>query len=129
MSVASGNTQWTSIMECVSATGRYIKPLVVHQGTAPSQPFDHWFPPTQDCPNFYWGFSKKGWVTSEYGAKWFSEIFLPETKREGMKWRVLYIDAVQSHYTGEMQYEALQHQVKIIWLLPHTLHILQPLDQ
>lgn len=59
ISIASGNTQWTSVIECVNATGRYIKPLVAHQGTVPTQPFDHWFPPTQDCPNFYWGLARR----------------------------------------------------------------------
>jgi len=83
ISVTSGNTQWTSVLECISAAGIYIRPLVVHQGTQPSQPYDHWFPPVPECPNFHWGFSKKGWVTNEYGAKWFEDIFLPETRREG----------------------------------------------
>jgi len=56
--------------------------------------------------NWYWGFTKKGWTTDEYGAKWFTDIFLPETYSEG-KTSLLYMDVYSSCITGKVQYAAL----------------------
>ena len=53
VTVRSGNTQWTSVMECVNTVGRAIRPLVVHVGTTGVAPSESWFPPTENCPNFY----------------------------------------------------------------------------
>lgn len=30
--IQSGNRYWTSIIECISATGRHLKPLVIYKG-------------------------------------------------------------------------------------------------
>lgn len=76
VSIISSRTSWTSVIECVNAQGRAIKPLVIHQGEKPRQPFDQWFPPTADCPHWFWGFTKKGWTSDKYGDKWFTKVFL-----------------------------------------------------
>lgn len=86
-------------IECINAAGKAIRPLVIHQGQDPYYPLDEWFPPTQRLPNWHWGFSKKGWTTDNYGARWFEYIFLPETHSEGRP-RLLYMDAHLSHITG-----------------------------
>jgi len=63
LSVTSSKTKWTTVMECVSATGRAIRPLVLHQGKRPLQPLDSWFPPTLDCPDWWYGFTEKGRIS------------------------------------------------------------------
>jgi len=55
-------------------------------------------------------------------------VFEPQTRDRG-KVRVLFLDDHASHITGELQYHAVQTNVKIIWILAHTSHLLQPLDQ
>jgi hypothetical protein len=126
-SLTTGQTAWVSSLECISATGRAITPLVIHRGELPNKPLDHWFPPSQECPNWFYGFTTKGWTNNDYGLAWLTEIFLPKTYHQG-NWRILVLDGHGSHITGEFQYECLINQVILIYLLPHSSHLLQPCD-
>jgi len=128
VSILSSDTTWSTIMECINAEGQAIMPLVLHQGKVPLQPFIQWFPPAPECPHWYWGFTKKGWISNNYVDKWFTEVFEPQT-RDGNAVRVLFIDGHQSHLTGQLQLHAFNANVKIIWILPYMSHLLQPLDQ
>jgi hypothetical protein len=126
-SLASGTTSWASVIECINAAGQSIKPLVLHRGRVPHEPLDRWFPPSHECPDWYYGFTAKGWTSNEYGYSWLTDIFLPQT-RPGPNWRLLILDGHGSHTTGEFQWECLSNQVALIYLLPHTSHLVQPCD-
>ena len=123
----SKNSTWTTALECVNAAGKAIKPLVIHVGLLPVQPYRSWFPEIHECPNFFWGFTAKGWTTDEYSIEWFKQVFLPQTNTS--RPRLLYVDGHNSHITGQLQLLALQHDVQIVWIMSHASHIIQPLDQ
>ena len=114
-------------VECISADGRALTPLVIHRGKLPNKPYDIWFPPSAECPDFHWGFSKKGWTSDEYGVKWLTENFIPQTDSQG-EWRALFLDGHGSHCTGEFLYECLTNAIVPIFLIPHTSHLMQPCD-
>jgi DDE superfamily endonuclease len=78
-SLNSGNTNWVLALECISATGQALTLFVIHRGIVPNQPFDQWFPPSKECPNFFWGFTKKGWTSNEYALRWLEKVFIPKT--------------------------------------------------
>ena len=82
-SLTTGNTAWVSSIECISADGRALPPLVIHRGTVPLQPFDQWFPGTPELPDWYFGFTAKGWTSNDYGLEWLTHVFIPKTEREG----------------------------------------------
>jgi hypothetical protein len=133
ISITSGSTGWVTSVESISASGDVLQPLVLHRGTLPHQPFDSWFPPSKDCPNWFWGFTKKGWTNDTYGVTWIRDIFIPQTRRgrpedDTSYWRILILDGHGSHATGEFIIEALQNQVLLVYLLPHTSHLCQPCD-
>ena len=58
------------MLESISAAGDTMKPLVIHRGTAPDKPLDRWFPPSQECPHWRWGFTAKGWTNDEHAIEW-----------------------------------------------------------
>ena len=39
-------SKWVTIIECISADGRVLKPIVIHIRQEPKQ---HWFPPSNTC--------------------------------------------------------------------------------
>lgn len=127
ISIRQGNTSWTSSIECINAAGAALPPLVIHQGEVPEEPLNSWFPPTEQLPNFVWGFTPKGWTSNDYGNKWFEDVFLPATKTD--KPRLLYMDGHSSHITGEIQALAFENNVYVVWILSHCSHLIQPLDQ
>jgi hypothetical protein len=61
--------------------GRALPLLVIHRGTLPYTPLDAWFPSTTECPDWYYGFTKKGWTDNNYSLAWLTEVFLPHTSR------------------------------------------------
>jgi hypothetical protein len=125
--LASGTSAWVSSLECISADGRHLAPLVIHQGTNPNQPLDYWFPPCEECPNWIYGFTAKGWTNNDYSLEWLRQIFIPSTRR-GPNWRLLLIDGHGSHLTADFQWECLTNQVVFAYLLAHTSHLCQPCD-
>jgi hypothetical protein len=57
LSSATGTTNWVTIIECISATGLSIKPMVIHPGKCPQ---DNWWDSPESLPDWLWGFSEKG---------------------------------------------------------------------
>ena len=45
---STGTSKRVTIIECTSASGRVLKPMVIHIG---KEPEDHWFPPTHLAPD------------------------------------------------------------------------------
>ncbi|KAK0368171.1 transposase [Colletotrichum limetticola] len=128
-----GSRAWVSIIECISADGRAIKPLVIYKGKSVQQ---QWFP-LQLNPYDSWKFTAtdNGWTTDETALQWLKEVFLPQTKTppiEGLSKlnqpRLLVLDGHGSHTTTEFMWECYRNNVYLLFLPPHTSHVLQPLD-
>ena len=75
--IVSGLTGWVSVLESISAVGDVIKPLVIYRGKLYLQPFKCWFPPLDECPHWFWGFTEKGWTNNEYALEWLTRVFIP----------------------------------------------------
>ena len=121
---STGTSKWVTIIECISVTGQVLKPMVIHIGKDVK---DHWFPSTEDTPDWEFGFSTTGWTDSELALHWLRRIFIPQTHRPG-KHRLLLLDGHRSHESGLFQYECLRNEISICYLPSHASHILQPLD-
>ena len=62
-----GSRSWTTIFECILATGQAIQPLVIFKGLTVQQ---QWFPQELEFLNG-WNFSssEKGWTTDSMALK------------------------------------------------------------
>jgi hypothetical protein len=122
-----GNKAWTSFIECISATGEAIPPLVIFKGKSVQQ---QWFP-AQLKPHEGWKFeaSDNGWTSNDIALAWLRELFLKKTKPQDPKdYRLLIFDGHGSHETPEFMWECFTNKVLLVYLPPHTSHVLQPLD-
>ncbi|KJZ70572.1 hypothetical protein HIM_10040 [Hirsutella minnesotensis 3608] len=116
--------EWASILECVSATGRRLTPVVVLTGTNLQ---GQWFP--ENFPSWKYDCNPSGWSNGEIALKWLEEVFLPETKPEiPSLWRILVLDGASSHVTIDFMHTAWKHHVQLLFLPAHSSHITQPLD-
>ena len=57
--------------------------------------------------------------------EWLRRVFIPQT-RSGP--RLLIMDGHGSHTTDDFMFLCFQHQIYLLFLPPHTSHVLQPLD-
>lgn len=115
---------WTSFIECISASGKALLPLVIFKGKSVQQ---QWF--QQDLTTYNeWLFTAtdNAWTSDSIAIEWLEKIFLPYTST--LKPRLLILDGHGSHKTTEFMYLYFQNNVYLLFLLPHTSYILQPLD-
>jgi ribosome recycling factor len=117
------NREWVSIIETISATGACTRPVVLFKGQMLQS---SWFL-AEDCPDWLYGVSTNGWTSNEIGLRWLDEVFLPETAMDN-ETRILLIDGYGSHTTSQFMTKCIEHNVKVVYLIPHSSHVLQPLD-
>ena len=124
---APGSRVWTSFIECVSATGTFLPPLVIFKGKSVQQ---QWFP--DDLSLFSdWHFTatKNGWTSDQTAVEWLEKMFIPRTQpADPSERRLLVLDGHGSHETVEFMYLCYQHKIHLLFLPPHTSHVLQLLD-
>ena len=118
---------WTTIVECISADGRALTPLVIFKGKTDQQ---QW--PPEDCGFLSsWDFksSTEEWTDDKIALTWLKTIFIPQTipKKEGKK-RLLIIDGHSSHATDDFMFECFKNGIYILWLPSHSFHVTQPLN-
>ena len=102
---------WTTIIECVSAEGNYLPPVVIWQGKSVQQ---QWFP--DDLIQFdKWKFSAStnGYSNNDIGLKWLIDVFLSRTQYGRLDWRLLVIDGHKTHAIDEFMLRCLKDKVWI----------------
>ncbi|KAM4060444.1 DDE superfamily endonuclease [Hirsutella rhossiliensis] len=90
-----GSRCWTTIVECVSATGQALTPLVIFKGQDLQQ---QWFPDELDFLKD-WDFvtSPKGWTSDSIAIQWLKQVFIPQTRRHPQGNVLLIVDGHGSH--------------------------------
>ncbi|KAI0990914.1 hypothetical protein K3495_g17273, partial [Podosphaera aphanis] len=82
--ISPQNREWVSVLECVSATGRIIKPLIIFKGNSLQT---SWF--EESTPDWTFTTSENGWTSKLIALGWLTDVFLPQTKPDGGRPRML----------------------------------------
>ena len=127
LSVLSGNQRWSyllvqdvkTLLYC-SASGIACDPLIIFKG----QNFmTSWFGENA-LPNTYYGHSENSCMDSVAFAKWF-KIFAETLKDRPL---LLIFDGHITHITIPVITRALKENITILKIPPHSIDLLQPLD-
>ena len=118
------NREWVSIIECISALGKKITPVVIFKGKSLQS---SWFTLGR-TPEYYYTTSENGWTSNAIGLQWLNEVFLPSTQCGDGVPRLLLLDNHGSHISIEFMKICWQNDVYLYYLIPHSSHILQPLN-
>ncbi|XP_044721838.1 DDE superfamily endonuclease domain-containing protein [Hirsutella rhossiliensis] len=115
-----GSRVWTSFIECVSAAGTFLPPLVIFKGKSVQQ---QWFP--EDLSTFSdWQFTatKNGWTSDQTAVEWLGKGFISKNQPPDPSGRrLLVFDGHGSHETGDFMYLCYQHQIHLLSYLPIPL--------
>lgn len=117
-----------SIMECVSADGKYISPVVVFKGDCLLR---HWFDILKDDPDKVdWSFitSSNGCTNNEILLEWLKKVFVPRTRPPNGETRLLIMDGCQGHPCPDFWGICAEENIMVSIIPPKSSHILQPLD-
>lgn len=112
-------------IECISADGRYLKPMIIWPATTHRS---NWtiFP----TPGWQYACSESGYTDSKISLEWLTQIFDPQTReRANQQPRVLICDGFGTHETLEILEFCFENQIILCRLPSHTSHWLQPCDR
>ena len=120
-SVTSGDKSQITILACGSAAGYTIPPMVIFDRKSLKPEMT-----VGEVPGTFYGLSESGWMDSELFEEWFKNHFLLHIPP--VRPILLLLDGHSSHYQPELLRLAAGEGVIVFCLPPHTMHILQPLD-
>jgi len=118
------NTQWVTLIQGACADGSTIPPFLVFKGKELNHTWFH-----QGLPST-WTFtvSPNGWTTDQISLQWIQH-FEKHTRQKtvGSK-RLLVLDNHGSHTTPEFRTFCEDNGIILLWMPPHSSHMLQPMD-
>src|SRR5437773_8833756 len=116
---------WTSIVKCISATGKALKPLIIFKAASIQV---QWFAKEFKEP-WHYTYSANGWTSNDIALEWLEKTFIPQTAPEDpTEARLLILNGHGSHATDDFMYNCFRHNIFLVYLPPHSSHVLQPLD-
>jgi hypothetical protein len=111
-------------IECVSAVGQYLDPMIIWPGSTHRA---NWL--TQPTPGWHYAYSDSGYTDSYISLQWLKLVFDPQTKEQAnQKPRVLICDGFGTHETLEILQYCFENNIILCRLPSHTSHKLQPCD-
>jgi hypothetical protein len=116
-------TMLTAI-ECISADGRSLLPLIIWPASTHRS---NWT--TYPTPGWHYACSESGYTDSKISLEWLKRVFDPQTKaRAHQKPRILICDGFGTHETLEILVYCFENNIILCRLPSHTSHKLQPCD-
>ena len=118
-----GSKVWTLFIECISALGKALRPLVTFKGKSVQQ---QWFPTgLTSYEGQEFTVTENGWTSDATALEWLQKVFLPQSApRDPLEARLLILDSHGSHETLEFIWEYYTNNVHLLFLPPHTSHVL-----
>jgi hypothetical protein len=112
------------LIQGACADGSFIPPFLVLKGKEYNR---NWF--LQGQPSTWMiAVSENGWTTNQIGLQWVQHFEKhTRSKTIGSK-RLLILDNHESHVSIEFRSFCKENNIVLLWMPPHSSHLLQPLD-
>ncbi|XP_019636330.1 PREDICTED: tigger transposable element-derived protein 6-like [Branchiostoma belcheri] len=120
-SVRKGTRDHISTMECVSADGGVIPPLIIFSKAYPSSAYR-----LEGPDNAVYATTSSGFIEGDIFVQWLERCFCRFSSQE--KPVLLLMDQHSAHVTPKAIDCAIANDIILMGLPPHTSHFLQPLD-
>ena len=115
----------TTIMACGNANGDFMPPMLITKGKTSKSL--HGFNIAEAPEGTAWTYQESGWINEKIAFEWFNDVFLKHCGPE--RPQMLIMDGHGSHECAELLDTAIEDNIAIFALPPHTTHYLQPLDR
>ena len=121
------NRELLTCIESVSASVVVLPPLIIYKGAAHYLGWHKFTESHTNTQDFQFSHYKRGWTNRILAMEWLTKIFEPQTTTN-RRVRVLSLDGHDSHVTIEFIRFSMGHDIRLYCLLPHSTHLLQPLN-
>src|SRR2546423_1287642 len=116
--------EWITVIECIYGDGSIIPSMIIFKG---KNLMTSWIPTTAP-KDWYWACNTKGWTNNEHGQKWLELFNSSMANKANNKKRLLIYDGYDSHISVEFVRYCIDNDILILLLVPHSSHLMQPLD-
>lgn len=121
---ASSKRTLITAVECISATGNSLNPLVIWPSATHRS---HWT--THSTPGWHFACTDSGYTNNDINLHWIQHVFDPLTKATANgKPRILISDGLASHESLKVMTFCYENNIILCRLPSHTSHKLQPCD-
>jgi hypothetical protein len=121
---SDSNRESVTIIECISATGSIIPPMVILAG---KNILEEWIPCIQD-EDWRIAVSDSGYNNGILSYDWINHFHFQTKEQAGTGYRLLFLDNFYSHLTYDFLDFCHKHKIILNAFPAHTTHFLQPLD-
>ena len=119
--LAGSGRENITVQMCVSASGQILPPYVVYKGERLMSDTTYGGPLGSK-----YTVSQNGWMVEHTFLDWMRSLFIPSIPNERPV--LLILDGHSSHVSYDIRLLAVEHNIHLLKLPPHTTHGLQPLD-
>ena len=118
---SSGRKGQITIVACANAAGQTIPPMVIYDAVNLNPAWTK-----EEVPGTKYGLSSNGWINTEPFEGWLVEHFVERAVSARPLFSLL--DGHSTHYQPQAVRFAMEHDIIMLCLPPHTTHESQPLD-
>ncbi|EDN90727.1 hypothetical protein SS1G_00127 [Sclerotinia sclerotiorum 1980 UF-70] len=123
--IQPGNREWATAIICVDGEGHNIPLFLIVKDehhlsnwyTESDLPYDWLIKPTTN-----------EWTNNEIGLEWIKHFNKHTESRKVGRYRMLVLDGHESYKSPAFQEYCKEHNIILLSLLPHSSHLIQPLD-
>lgn len=127
--IHSGNCELASILECISATGIALPPLIIFKEKRQMKAWHDALPKSPDGESIGTiACSDSGWTNNAIGYEWIVEFDAQSRKYQKRKYRHLIVDGHDSHITIKVVQFCISKKIILTKMPLHSTHLLQPLN-
>ena len=119
-----GWQEWITVIECICSDGSSIPAMIIFKGKSL---MTSWIPQTAP-KDWYYAYNMKGWTNNEHGITWVKLFDAATAHKANGRKRLLLCDGHDSHISAELVRYSIDHDILILLLIPHSSHLMQPLD-
>jgi hypothetical protein len=123
--IQPGNREWVTVIQGIKAAGWAISPFLIFAG---QYHLSAWYE-EEDIPrNWAIAVSDNGWTTNKLGVEWLKHFIKHTDGKVVGAHRLLILDGHESYHSLEFQELCKENNIYTLCMLPHSSHLLQPLD-
>jgi hypothetical protein len=106
-------------------TAAYCRPGIIYKGHVH---ISAWYEEAEIPRQWKLLVSKNGWTNNALGLEWLKHFDMHTKASWVGAYRLLILDGHESHLNQDFKDYCLEHKILTLYMPPHSLHILQPLD-
>jgi hypothetical protein len=119
--VQPGNREWTTVIECINATGWTLDPMIIFEGKLH---ISTWYENSPLPTAWRIAVSENGWTTDELTFEWLQQVFEPQTRSRTVgRYRLLILNSYRSYITPEFDKFYKENSILIECMPAHSLHL------